>query len=264
MQAGLVGLGLHAALAQHHVTGEGGGLGLLLVAGGPRGDEGRRLGQRRVVIHARALRLDIGAGAIGGDLRQLGLAQLRTRYPVEVAVVAAARSQRAAAIVAGLRGCCASRCRLRHGLRAVAADRAGLRARRQGGRGGLRRAGPAAGGGNLAVELLGGVQERSGTQGQQAAGNQEGELSAEQGGGKCHLIDVRASCAPTACAAARLSMGWSKIRDNKAMCHATARSEGEPAKCLWMNDSKNWCAGWTCVCRRCSPRAVGVRPVRRS
>ncbi|MNZ97418.1 hypothetical protein D3C78_1166540 [compost metagenome] len=186
MQAGLVGFGLHAALAQDHVAGEGGGLGLLLVARGAGADEGRCLALRRGVVDAGTLGLDVGAGAVGRDLGTLGLAEFLARHPVQVAVVGAARSQCPAAIVAGQR----RRLRLtaRRGcgrrLLGVAADGGcgRLRARRQGGAGRLRRTGPAATSGGLAVELLGGMQEWSGTQGQQTAGDEEGELSAEQGG----------------------------------------------------------------------------------
>ena len=90
VQAGFVGLNLQAGLAQHHVTGEGGDLLLLLKARGLGRDEHRRVVQRRVVVHARPDRLDIGPGAVRPGLSQLRGAKFVARHPVQMAIVGAA------------------------------------------------------------------------------------------------------------------------------------------------------------------------------
>ncbi|MCY1292414.1 hypothetical protein D9M70_416390 [compost metagenome] len=93
VQVGFVGLHLHAALAQDHVAGEGGDLLLLLVARGLGGDVGGRIFHRRVVVHARTPRLDVGTGAIRAGFGQLGRSELVAWHPVEVTVVGAAGGQ---------------------------------------------------------------------------------------------------------------------------------------------------------------------------
>ena len=181
VQVGFLGLHLHAALAQDHVTGEGGDLLLLLVARGLGGDVGRGLGRGGVVVHARTLRLDIGAAAVGAGLGQLGRGQLIARDPVQVAVVGAA----------GLEGATLA---LGHQDGIVALARGGLRREALGltlagaGRNGRRRrlgvARPATAGSGAAAELLGGRGDEGGDRlhGEQAAGYQEGKFSAKRGG----------------------------------------------------------------------------------
>ncbi len=90
VQAGLVGLGLHAALAQHHVTGQGGDFLFLFVARGLGRNVGRRLAHRRIVELARAVGLDVGTGAVGAGFGQLRGGELFARHPVQMAVVLAA------------------------------------------------------------------------------------------------------------------------------------------------------------------------------
>ncbi|MNP14261.1 hypothetical protein D3C76_1065740 [compost metagenome] len=155
VEVGLVGLGLHAALAHHHVTGEGSDLLLLLVLGHLGVDVGRRLVLRRGVGHARAGWLDIRATAVRAGFSQLRGGELFTRNPVQVAVVFAARLQ-ATALGLGdqhrpVRGFAFAR-----GF-GVGADGSTLvhRARRQVVGWGLGLAVPTTGGGHLAVELFG-------------------------------------------------------------------------------------------------------------
>ena len=96
VQAGFVGLDLHAGLAQDDVTGEGGDLLFLLEARGLGGNVHRRLVQRRGVIHTRTQRLDVGACTVRASLGQLRGSQLIARDPVQVTVIGAARGEGAA------------------------------------------------------------------------------------------------------------------------------------------------------------------------
>ncbi len=199
VEVGLVGLGLHAALAHHHVTGEGSDLLLLLVLGYLGVDVGRRLVLRRGVGHARAGWLDVGATAVRAGFGQLCGSELFTRNPVQVAVVFATRLQ-ATALGLGdqhrpVRGFAFAR-----GFGA-GADGSTLvhRARWQVVGWGLGLAVPTTGGGHLAVELFGCHHVRRGQrlQGQQTAGYQQRKLSTKRGGFQCHLISpgfLRAIC----------------------------------------------------------------------
>ncbi|MNV17067.1 hypothetical protein D3C71_1078480 [compost metagenome] len=96
VKVGFVGFDLHAALAHDHVTGQGGDLLILLIAGGLGADKGRRVTFVRLVIHARTNRFDIGTRAIRTGFGQLRCSELLTGNPVEVAVVFATRLQAAA------------------------------------------------------------------------------------------------------------------------------------------------------------------------
>ncbi|MCY1174208.1 hypothetical protein D9M73_144020 [compost metagenome] len=93
MQVGFVGLHLHAALAHDHVTGQGGDLLILLVAGGFGADKGWGVTFIRLVIHARTSRFDIGTRAIRTGFGQLCGGKLLAGNPVEVTVVCATRLQ---------------------------------------------------------------------------------------------------------------------------------------------------------------------------
>ncbi|MNO77659.1 hypothetical protein D3C76_687770 [compost metagenome] len=179
VQAGLVGLDLHAALAQHDVAGEGGDLFFLLVAGNLGRDEGRCLVVRGLVVHPRAGRLDIGAAAVRADFRHLGGGELLARYPVQMAVIFAARFQATAAGLGDqLPGLCAGFAAA--GRCGAGADGAGamLRARRNGCTGLLRGACPGTAG-RFAIELLCSVQVGERLNSQQAAGYQQREFSTE-------------------------------------------------------------------------------------
>ncbi|MCY1423168.1 hypothetical protein D9M71_388750 [compost metagenome] len=190
VQAGLVGLDLHAALAQHHVAGEGGDLLLLLVAGDLGRNVGRRLVVRGLVVHPRADRLDVAAAAVRADFRQLGRGQLVAGNPVQVAVVFATGFQAAATgfgdqlprLFAGLAGA--------DGFRGAGADRAGamLRARCDLGGRLLWRACPGTARG-FAVELLCRIDVGQRLDSQQASGHQQGEFSTEHGKVDCHLVN---------------------------------------------------------------------------
>src|SRR3990167_3717311 len=167
VQAGFVGLDLHAGLAQHHIAGQGGDLLFLLVARGFGGNEQRRLIHRRLVVHPWPARLDIAAGTVGADFRQLCFAQVLAGHPVEVAVVGATRSQGFAAAVRDQRGAGGST-RVRT-VRALGRGRAAgawrnmrRRALRYRSTGGFRGACPTPGSGYLAVELLGSDSELTG------------------------------------------------------------------------------------------------------
>ena len=199
VQVGLVRFGLHAALAHDHVTGEGSDLLLLLVLGHLGIDVGRRLILGRGVGHAWASWLDVGATAVRAGFGQLCGSELFTRHPVEVAVVFAARLQ-AAAFGLGdqhrpVRSFASAR-----GFGAAADGGTFVhRAWRQVAGWGLGLAVPAAGGGHLAVKLLGCHHVRCGQrlQGQQTAGDQQRKLSTKRGGFQCHLISpgfLRAIC----------------------------------------------------------------------
>ncbi len=93
MQGGLLGLDLHAALTHDDVTGEGRDLCFLLVTRSLGSHEHRRVFHRRLVVHARTDRLDIGTRAIRAGLGQLRCGELFARNPIEVAVVSTTRLQ---------------------------------------------------------------------------------------------------------------------------------------------------------------------------
>jgi len=147
VQAGFVGLQLHAALAHDDVTGQGGNLLFLLITRGLGTDEGGRIALVRLVVHARTSRLDVRTAAVRAGFGQLGCGQLVARHPVQVAVVGTARTQ-ATALGFG------DQCGLRFGRSAAAsvglrrtggrADGGAVmhRARWQWGSGGFRRAIP--------------------------------------------------------------------------------------------------------------------------
>src|SRR5690554_4539246 len=87
VKAGLVGLCLQPALAQHHVTLKNTCLLVLLEAAGVGTGVDRQLIEKNVVIAADAIRLDVVAAAEGRDCRPLRLGQLITRNPVQFAEV---------------------------------------------------------------------------------------------------------------------------------------------------------------------------------
>ncbi|MNZ93250.1 hypothetical protein D3C78_1123090 [compost metagenome] len=204
VQVGFVGLDLHAALAHDHITGEGGDLLLLLVAGNLGTDEGRGFVFWRGVIHARTGRLDIGAGTVRPGFGELGRGQLITRNPVQVAVVGAAGFQHTAFALGNEHRALAGLFDGFAGLSGGFTRRAGSctrmhRTRRQRGSIGFGLAVPASGSGHLAVELLCGDHIRGGQrlQCQQTAGDQQREFFTKRGGFQCHLISpgfLRAIC----------------------------------------------------------------------
>ena len=200
VQAGFVSFNLQAGLAQHDITGEGGDLLLLLKARGFGRDEHRRVVQRRVVVHAWARWLDIGAGAVRPGFSQLGGAEFVARHPIEMAIVGAARAQAFALAVGDQCGCRCAGVASAIGSHGTNGGGAVGRPWWQLGRGVFRGAGPAAGGGHLAIKLLGGHGERHGQwlHRQQAASHQQWKFFAERGGFYCHLV-FRASCAPSTC-----------------------------------------------------------------
>src|SRR5690554_3333252 len=87
VKAGLVGLCLQPALAQHHVTLEGTCLLVLLEAAGVGTGVDRQLIEGGVVIAADAIRLDVVAAAEGRDCRPLRRCQLVAGNPVQFAEV---------------------------------------------------------------------------------------------------------------------------------------------------------------------------------
>src|SRR5690554_1740748 len=87
VKAGLVGLCLQSALAQHHVTLEGTCLLVLLEAAGVGTGVDRQLIEGGVVVAADAIRLDIVAAAIGRNRRLLRRCQLVAGNPVQFAEV---------------------------------------------------------------------------------------------------------------------------------------------------------------------------------
>ncbi|MNJ21982.1 hypothetical protein D3C77_163470 [compost metagenome] len=204
VQVGLVGFNLHAALAHDHITGEGGDLLLLLVAGNLGADEGRGFVFWRGVIHARTGRLDIGAGTVRPGFGELGRGQLITWNPVQVTVVITAGFQATAFALGNEHRALAGLFDGFAGLSGGFTRRAGSctrmhRTRRQRGSIGFGLAVPASGSGHLAVELLCGDHVRGGQrlQRQQTAGDQQREFFTKRGGFQCHLISpgfLRAIC----------------------------------------------------------------------
>ncbi len=195
IQAGFVGLGLHAALAQDDVAGQGGDFLFLLVARGLGRYIGRCLAHRRIVELAGAARLDIGAGAVGARFGELSVGQLIARHPVQMAVVGAARGQRATFAFRDQASCGSLRLRLARGGLFGCGCRGGCTARmhrawRRVGRDGRGGARPAAGRTGLAGELFIGGRDRNrqGLQCEQAAGYQKGKSLANSGGFDCHLV----------------------------------------------------------------------------
>ena len=159
IQAGFVGLDLHAALTHDNVTGQRCDLFFLLVAGSLGADKGRRIAFAGRVVHARTDRLDIRACAIRAGLGQLCGGQLVSRNPVEVTVVGTARFETTALGFCHQRGLGD----LLDGF-AIGAHRVGVvnRARRQLSRGRFRCAVPAARSRHGTVILLLGNSERRG------------------------------------------------------------------------------------------------------
>lgn len=96
VQAGLVGLDLHAALAHDDVTGEGCHLLFLLIARSLGAQERRGVAFGRLVVHAGARRFDIRAGAVRAGFSQLRRREVFARNPVQVTVVCTARLQASA------------------------------------------------------------------------------------------------------------------------------------------------------------------------
>ncbi len=91
IQAGLVGLDLHAALTHDDIAGQGRDLLFLLIAGSLCADKGRCIAFTGGVVHARTDGLDVGTRAIRSGFGQLSRRQLVPGYPVQMAVVVAAR-----------------------------------------------------------------------------------------------------------------------------------------------------------------------------
>src|SRR5471030_49786 len=93
MQAGLVGLDLHAALTHDHVTSQGCDLRFLFVTRCLGTDEHGRVAHLGLVVHAGTNRLDVRARAVRTGFGQLCRREVLARNPVQVAVVGTARLQ---------------------------------------------------------------------------------------------------------------------------------------------------------------------------
>ena len=211
IQAGFVGFDLHAALTHHDVTGQGRNLLILLIAGGLGANKGRGVAFAGRVVHARTDGLHVRAGAVRTGFGQLGRGQLVAWYPVEVAVVVAARLETAALGLGYQRGLLDLLAGLAAGTCSPVAVR---RTRWQ-----LRHVGfwcaiPAPRSRHGTVILLLGKRERRGERlhGQQTAGYQQRKFFTKRGGFQCHLISpgfLRAISPRWG--TARLSMVWKRF-----------------------------------------------------